>query len=181
MLAPRWSHEPLSGAGAAFHGGRWNAPGRPALYMSRAFEVAVAEYEQELGIRPGTLCAYDVHASAIADLTDSATLADLSLPAGFLLAPWKTIFLIEKKRPASWDLAERLLEAGIAGALVPSARARGVNLVLWRWNEDDTCRISALDPLGDLPRDPSSWSAEPTPRAPAASGRARRAGRRRGG
>ncbi|WP_439546652.1 RES domain-containing protein [Sandarakinorhabdus sp.] len=33
-LTPRWSHAPLSGAGAALHGGRFNRPGVPALYLS---------------------------------------------------------------------------------------------------------------------------------------------------
>ena len=43
MLAPKWAHAPLSGAGAAARGGRCNEPGMPALYMSERFETAVAE------------------------------------------------------------------------------------------------------------------------------------------
>ena len=63
-------------------GGRapWRAlerAGLAALYMSEAFATAVAEYEQELGIRPGTLCAYDVEAEDIVDLTDAPTLTVL--------------------------------------------------------------------------------------------------------
>lgn len=54
MLAPKWAHRPLSSEGAALRGGRWNEPGRQALYMSEDFVTAVAEYEQDLGIRPGT-------------------------------------------------------------------------------------------------------------------------------
>lgn len=57
MLAPKWAHDPLSGAGAAVRSGRFNHPGIPALYMSEDFSTGVAEYEQDLGIRPGTLCA----------------------------------------------------------------------------------------------------------------------------
>ena len=55
MLAPRWSHKPLSGQGAARCGGRCNVPGQPALYMSEGFATAITEYEQDLGVRPGTL------------------------------------------------------------------------------------------------------------------------------
>ena len=46
-------------------GGRFNAAGHPAVYMSDDFATAVAEYEQDLGIRPGTLCAYEVRGSGV--------------------------------------------------------------------------------------------------------------------
>ena len=71
MLAPKWAHDPLSGAGAASRGGRHNEPGMAALYMSEQFATAIAEYEQDLGIRPGMLCAYDVTADQVVDLCDS--------------------------------------------------------------------------------------------------------------
>lgn len=157
MLAPRWSHDPLSGAGAARYGGRWNPPATPALYMSEEFATAVAEYEQDLGIRPGTLCAYEVDAALVADLTDRATLKVLGFDPAELLAPWKHIAVVEKRRPGSWDLAARLIEGGIIGIRVPSAQASGANLVLWRWNDGTHCSVAAFDPLGDLPRDQSSW------------------------
>ena len=160
MLSPRWSHRPLSGEGAARHGGRWNAPGVAALYMSEAFATAVAEYEQELGIRPGTLCAYDVEAEDIVDLTDAPTLTSLKIEPSALFCPRKQIALVEKRRPPTWDLADRLLRLAVTGVRVPSVRARGANLVLWRWDtEAPSPRVTALDPLGDLPRDQSSWPA----------------------
>lgn len=34
MLSPRWAFQPLSGAGAARQGGRFNRPGQQALYLS---------------------------------------------------------------------------------------------------------------------------------------------------
>ena len=160
MLSPRWSHQPLSGEGAAKHGGRWNAPGILTLYMSETFTTAVAEYEQDLGIRPGTLCAYEVEAERIVDLTDAATLRAAAIDPAVLACPWKRIALIERKRPPSWDLADHLLALDVAGVRVPSVRARGANLVLWRWNAGpDSPRVAALDPLGDLPLDQRSWAA----------------------
>jgi RES domain-containing protein len=157
MLAPRWSHEPLSGEGAARHGGRWNAPATAALYMSEEFATAIAEYEQELGIRRGTLCAYDVRADRIADLTAPKVLKRLGVKGTDLLLPWKQVALIERRPPRTWALAGRLIASGIRGVRVPSARASGANLVLWRWNVDRGCRVEALDPLGDLPKDQRSW------------------------
>ncbi len=158
MLAPKWAHAPLSGQGAATRGGRYNEPGMPALYMSARFETAVAEYEQELGIRPGTLCAYRTDISGIVDLCDEKIRRSANMEERDLDCPWKEIALIERRRPPTWDIARRLYEAGAAGVLVPSIRwPSGVNLVLWRWNDADDRRVTALDPLRDLPRDQSSW------------------------
>lgn len=159
VLAPRWAHQPLSGEGAARRGGRWNVPGQPALYMSASFVTAVAEYEQELGIRPGTLCAYDTDMAGIVDLCSSAVLGQLGIEESLRFSPWKHIAFVERARPPTWDIAGRLAADGAAGIRVPSARqADGINLVLWRWNDDPGRQVRALDPLGDLPRDQSSWT-----------------------
>lgn len=159
MLAPKWAHAPLSGQGAATRDGRHNEPGMAALYMSARFETAVAEYEQELGIRPGTLCAYRIDISGIIDLCDDEIRESVGVEQRDLEAPWKEIAFIERRRPSTWDIARRLFGAGAAGVLVPSVRwPTGVNLVLWRWNDADDRQVTALDPLRDLPRDQSSWS-----------------------
>lgn len=153
MLAPKWAHAPLSGAGAARRGGRYNEPGCPALYMSEEFVTAMAEYQQDLGVRPGTLCAYDVDATAVADLTDPAVRAAYGVSGEDLTCPWKSIAFVQKREPPSWILARRLAAVGIGGVRVPSVQATaGTNLVLWRWNQSDDCRVVVLDPLGDLPR-----------------------------
>jgi len=57
----------------------------------------------------------------------------------------------------TWDIARRLHDSGAAGVLVPSVQAAGSNLVLWRWNDAPGRRVAALDPIGDLPKDQSSW------------------------
>lgn len=158
MLAPRWSHDPLSGEGAARRGGRYNQPGRPALYMSESFTVAIAEYQQEIGVRPGTLCAYDIDVARVLDLCDPAICAAHGADPAALLAPWQAVAFKLRRRPPTWDLAERLLRDGADGVRVPSARMPGgVNVVLWRWNDGPGRSVAALDPLGDLPRDGSSW------------------------
>ena len=149
----------LSGEGAATRGGRFNPPGMNALYMSGDFVTTIAEYEQDLGIRPGTLCAYEADVAAIVDLRDPATRFAARVEMTDLSCAWKHIALVLHQRPPTWDLATRLVEEGAAEIRVPSVRAAdGVNLVLWRWNDAAERRVDVLDPFRDLPRDQQSWS-----------------------
>jgi RES domain-containing protein len=158
VLAPRWAHQPLSSEGAARHGGRWNAKGTPALYLSAELTTAVAEYEQDIGIRPGTFCAYDLDVSGIVDLTSADVIATLGLNPAECREPWKSILLMEQRQPPGWRIAETLIEQGASGALVPSVQlAGGTNLVLWRWNDVAGRTVVPLDPETDLPRDQASW------------------------
>jgi RES domain-containing protein len=156
MLAPRWAFDPLSGAGAARAGGRWNERGQAALYLSDSHATAIAEYQQDLP-RPGTLTAYDVDASTILDLTAVATRRDLGMDDAFLRQPWKQARDVEGRRPSCWDLAASAAASGWQGLRVPSVQAPGTNLVLWRWNEDGGARVRHMDPLNDLTRDQTSW------------------------
>lgn len=135
IVSPRWASAPLAGDGAARHGGRWNRPGAPALYLSEAVETAFAEYQQELGVRPGTFIAYEIVGARFADLTDARILAEFGIPAAGLLAPWKEAAFVRRDDPTTWVLADRLASL-FDGVRVPSAQYDGgVNLVLWRWNE----------------------------------------------
>lgn len=158
VLAPRWAHAPLSGDGAARHGGRWNSIGTPALYLSADLSTAVAEYQQDIGIRPGTFCAYDVVTNGVLDLTTEAGAIAAGIDPTDRFVAWKTILLVRRRTPPGWTLAPRVLGAGGAGALVPSVQnGGGVNLVLWRWNDEPTRRVAVLDPRTDLPSVQSSW------------------------
>jgi RES domain-containing protein len=132
------------------HGGRWNPRGTPALYMSATLDTAVAEYQQELGYRPGTFVAYDIDIPGIVDLSDPASQAALEIAPEALLQPWKHTLLVEGREPAGWAVARRLIEEGFYGALVPSAAAAGTNMVLWQWTLSTTT-VRVLDPQADLP------------------------------
>jgi RES domain-containing protein len=156
MLAPRWAFDPLSGAGAARAGGRWNEPGQPALYLSNSHATAIAEYQQDLP-RPGTLTAYDVDAQAVLDLTDLSVRRAIGISASFLRQPWKHIRDIEHRRPPSWDFVAAAALREWHGLRVPSVQTPGTNLVLWRWNEANAPTVRHIDPLGDLPHDQASW------------------------
>ena len=156
MLAPRWAWDPLSGAGAARAGGRWNIPGQAALYLSDSHATAIAEYQQNLP-RPGTLTAYDVSARAILDLADPSVRQAIDVDDQFLRQPWKHMRDVKRIRPSCWDFVAAATTAGWQGLRVPSAQAVGTNLVLWRWNETDAPIVRHIDPLGDLPRNQTSW------------------------
>lgn len=139
-------------------GGRFNQPGMVALYLSEDYITAISEYEQELGIRPGTLCAYDVDLQGIVDLTDPQTQAKCQVTISTLKSAWKELWWVEKQRPPTWDLANHLFSDGYAGIRVPSVQHfSGVNLVLWRWNDQPDRQITVLDPRGDLPSNQSAW------------------------
>ena len=69
-LAPKWAFAPLSGAGAAIGGGRFNRPGVEALYLSKTPHTALEEYRQGASITPpGTLAAYKLWLDPVADLS----------------------------------------------------------------------------------------------------------------
>ena len=160
VLTPRWASEPLSGAGAAKRGGRWNEPGQAALYLSEDHATAIAEYMQDLA-RPGLFAPCHVEAKRIVDLCDPSVRATLEVEEAELLGAWKRIARLEKRRPPSWTIAAGLLAIGADGVRVPSAQqVRGVNLVLWRWNTKSAARVTVRDPLGDLPRDRRSWEVD---------------------
>ena len=68
MHVPRWAGSPLSGEGAAIHGGRANRPGIGALYLSLEIETAAREYQQLSPLMPpGTLVTYEVTVEAVVD------------------------------------------------------------------------------------------------------------------
>lgn len=166
VLAPKWATNPDSGDGAAHRGGRFNAAGQPALYLSYDLVVAANEYGQDLPTRAGTFCHYDVSLSPVADLTSDTVLAALALTRGDLLASWKDE-LSRGLRPSTWAIADRLIAAGYVAALYesavpanrpPSRVPPGVNIVVWQWSATTANQqVVALDPTGDLPSDQSSW------------------------
>jgi RES domain-containing protein len=158
ILAPKWAHDPLRGLGAARFGGRFNPKGVPALYLSESIDTAFAEYQQDLMVRPGTFCAYQLDVLGIVDLCNAQVCKAVSTDRATLLSPWKEILLVEKRSPPTWELSLQLLNQGFAGVRVPSAQMKeGVNIVLWRWNDDSSRRVQVLDPKGELPHDQKSW------------------------
>ncbi|EGV18415.1 RES family NAD+ phosphorylase [Thiocapsa marina] len=69
---PRWAYAPTACDGAARRGGRFNRPGRPALYTSLTPQTAWSEAQQGMPFKaqPMTLVAYRVDCSRIVRLVD---------------------------------------------------------------------------------------------------------------
>lgn len=159
---PAWAFSPLSGDGAAIHGGRFNPKGTLALYLSLDFSTAVLEANQGFAhkIDPCTLCAYDVDCDDIADLRDDAGRKHHTVKLSDMKRAWLALAKAGKT-PPSWQIATRLIGQGIAGVLVPSfanrAPERASNLVLWDWGPDRPHRVTVTDRSGKLPRNQLSW------------------------
>ena len=74
-LNPVHARAPLSGAGAARFGGRFNRVGRPALYTSLAPDTALREANQVGTLQPTALVAYTADVAPLLDSRDPAALA----------------------------------------------------------------------------------------------------------
>ncbi len=160
---PKWSSAPLSGVGAATHGGRFNPKGTPALYLALSQMTAIKEANQGFARKmdPCLLCEYDVDCEDIVDLLDPSVREAVGVSEVDLACGWLGL-AASGKPPPTWTLARHLIDKGQAGVIVPSfapgAVTADVNLVLWRWSALRPHRCIVHDPSGRLPRDQSSWT-----------------------
>jgi RES domain-containing protein len=159
---PKWSFKPLSGDGAAIHGGRFNPKGTPALYLSLSIEAAIKEANQGFAfkVNPCVLCSYDVDCEDIADLRTDRGRRQHRVAFADLSCAWFED-LIAGREPPSWTIHRRLAAQGFAGVLVPSfapgATDTDHNLVLWEWSGGPPHRVNVFDPSGRLPKNQLSW------------------------
>ncbi len=160
---PNWAWSPLSGAGAALKGRRFNWPKLETLYLSLSFVTVFREVSAGFAHRltPYLLVSYDVDCDNIADLRTAEDRAALGVDLADLACAWGTA-LIEGREPESWAVVRRLIAAGQAGTLVPSfangATEEDQNLVLWRWGPDLPHKVTVYDPTGKLPKNQLCWT-----------------------
>jgi RES domain-containing protein len=160
---PNWSWTPLSGAGAALKGRRFNWPGLETLYLSLSYNTVFREVSGGFAYRltPYVLCSYDVDCEDIADLRTDADRAGFAIALTGLSCAWGDA-LIAGREPESWAVVRRLLVDGYAGILVPSfatgATVDDQNLVLWRWGSSPPHKVTVYDPTGKLPKNHLSWT-----------------------
>ena len=121
MLLPRWASTPLSGEGAAIHGGRANRPSVSALYLSLEFETAVKEYQQLSPLLPpGTLVAYRISVAPVVDFTDGYTVERWSPLWESFLGDWRSQWFDQRIEPPSWVVGDEAIEQGAKGILFQS-------------------------------------------------------------
>lgn len=161
---PAWSFTPLSGAGAAITGGRFNRKGEPTLYLSLDVMTSFGECTQGFTkrLQPLTMCEYNVDCEGVADLRDDAARTAHGVSRDELGCAWLSFQLAGKKAP-SWLVIDRLRAFGSSGMLVPSfvpgATDANANLVLWRWGPNLPHKVDVYDPSGRLPANQLSWPA----------------------
>lgn len=150
MHTPRWAKTPTSGAGAAKHGGRFNRPGVPALYLAGQTETAIAEYKQDLSLMPpGTLVQYELSLSA-AVMLDQYEAEKWDPIWEDWNCEWRKLAL-EGTEPPSWLMGDIAMESGAKGILFPSTKQpSGLNLVVYTERLGPKDLLRAVDPRGDL-------------------------------
>jgi RES domain-containing protein len=157
--APRWAPVPLSGAGAATHGGRVNRPGVEALYLALDVQTAIDEYKQvSTLLPPGTFVTYQISAAPIVDFCEGFNAREWDPLWEDFYCDWRALWFNNRTEPPSWVLGDLVLSAGAKGVLFNSRLAStGTNLVLYPsvFNEADT--MSVFDPTGALPKNQTSW------------------------
>jgi RES domain-containing protein len=154
---PRWAHDPLSGAGAARFGGRWNEVGQHCLYAACELSTAWAEYNQGFVQHSATIVQLILSDAHLGDLTSRERMAALGCPETLHEAEWRAD-LDAGQVPVTHRTARKLRDSGFDGVMYPSFMSPGGTCVaLWRWKEAGGPRLTAVDPEGRLPKGPPPW------------------------
>jgi RES domain-containing protein len=123
-------------------GARWNPTETPAIYASLDRDVAIAEADYYISLQPvpprarRVVYRIEVALGSVLDLSDPATLAQVGLSIGLLAT-------IDHSKCQEIGGAAEWLEHD--GLLVPSARAPGVNLVIFPNRKKPSYRFDVLD------------------------------------
>ena len=155
-LNPIYASEPLSGRGAKLYGGRFNAKGVPAIYLSLSPITALREANQVGNLQPTMLVSYDADVEMVFDCRDESALSREGLDLTALGDPSWRSEMNTSGEARTQTLARRLAAAGHNGLLVhsfaPGATKDDLNLVLWTWGNSKPSRITPIDDENRLSR-----------------------------
>ncbi len=157
-LNPLYAADPLSGRGAELFGGRFNARGVPALYLSLTPATAIREANQVGTLQPTMLLCYAADIARVFDARDATLLSTYDAdPASIADPAWRDRMRDGGPAPTR-ALAARLVSDGYSGLLVRSfakgAVETDLDLVLWAWTPsslrviDDEGRLRNETPAG---------------------------------
>lgn len=146
---PIYARDPLSGRGTELHGGRFNAKGMAALYLSTSIMTAIREANQAGSLQPTTLVSYDAEIDDVFDSRDEAALrAEGMSPAALADTGWRDAMKAHGEAPTQ-SFARRLKLSGWNGMMVrsfaPGTTLDDLNLVLWVWQGRATARLTLID------------------------------------
>lgn len=122
-------------------GARWNPPQIPAIYASLTRETAISEADYYISLQPirpsarRIIYRIKVTLNSVLDLSDSLTLSDLGLI--------DALVAVDHSKCQVIGGAVEWLEHD--GLLVPSARAKGVNLVIFPNRKKPDYQFEVLD------------------------------------
>jgi RES domain-containing protein len=156
---PKWASVPLSGAGAAAHGGRVNRPGVEALYLALDVQTAIDEYKQvSTLLPPGTFVTYQVSATPIVDFRRGFNAREWDPLWEDFYCDWRALWFNDRIEPPSWVLGDLVLSTGAKGVLFNSRLvSMGTNLVLYPSAFGEADNIAVYDPNDALPKNQASW------------------------
>lgn len=159
MHAPKWAAAPLSGAGAALHGGRMNRPGTHALYLALDPATAIREYQQLSPLMPpGTLVSYTVRLAPVIDFRGGFVPTAWPDLWEEFHCDWRELWFNQHVEPPCWALADQVNSVGAKGVLFASALAiGGINLVVYNDALAVGDTLQVYDPTGELPKNQESW------------------------
>ena len=159
---PEWAYAPLSGAGAAKVGGRFNRQGIEALYLSLEKITALDEYQQLSPLMPPcTLCQYALAITGLVDLRQLADDGRWDADWQLWTADWREQLFNQHITPVTWMLGDMAMEHGYKGIIFPGVvSSRGTNLVVFKDMLEPDDKIEVFDD-GLLPDDRLSWSRKP--------------------
>lgn len=152
VITPAYAGAPLSGAGAARQGGRFNRPGQEALYLSMDEATALTEYKQDNPwLPPGTICTFFIRGLRVADFSSGFEPEKWPLLWSDFSVDWRAEWFGKSIEPPTWYMADDVVAEGLDGILFPSqAHLGGTNLVVYRSSVRSATQLRVYDPSGAL-------------------------------